>query len=461
MKRRKAVFLDRDGTLVHDRPGFYLKRPEQLRVYPFSAAALRLLRRAGYRLVVVSNQSGLARGFFDRRTLDAIHRHLRERLRRGGARLDAIYFCPHHPDDGCRCRKPSPVLARRAARELGLRLRGSVVVGDKKADIDMAQALGLPSVLVRTGHGRSQRAAYGRRLRPTHETRNVLTAARWIVNALACWSLCLGAAWAEPGARRKDPVAISTAIAQPYELARGTLPVSSSATLAAVPWFPEYLRYEVKWGIFSVGTSDLHAREILDFNGAPAYHIVSEAKSNSFCDAFYKVRDLNESWIDARELYSLGYLKKLREGSYHRDEWVLYDNGAKRWVSKAVSRQGEESYAAGELPGPVQDILSSMYYIRSKPLKVGDEITLDVNTRKNWPLVIKVTRKARVHVPAGRFDTVEVEPFLRQEGIFIQKGKRLQVWLTDDARHLPVRMSVEVFFGNVTADLIEAKPLPR
>lgn len=184
-RKAPVVFLDRDGTLIHDRPGFYLRRPEQVRVYPPVFEALRRLRAAGYRLVVVSNQSGIGRGFLDHATLSRIHSRLKALLKGGGARLDGIYFCPHHPDDGCPCRKPSPLLARRAVRELGLTLRGAAVVGDKKADADLARALGVPAVLVKTGHGRHQRERWGRRLRADHESKDLLAAANWILKNLA------------------------------------------------------------------------------------------------------------------------------------------------------------------------------------------------------------------------------------------------------------------------------------
>ncbi|MCX5788325.1 MAG: DUF3108 domain-containing protein [Elusimicrobia bacterium] len=209
----------------------------------------------------------------------------------------------------------------------------------------------------------------------------------------------------------------------------------------------------MKWGILSVGSSNLQARAVVDFNGTPAFHIVSEARSSRFCDTFYPVRDLNESWMDAVSLSSLGYNKQLREGKFYRDEWVLFDYSNHSSLARTTNKNKEFKVSSGTIPGPVQDILSSMYLLRSKKLKVGDEILLDVNTKSNWPLVVKVLRKRTISVPAGKFDTLEVEPFLRDEGIFIQKGKRLQVWLTDDDRKIPVRLSVEVFFGNVTASL--------
>jgi histidinol-phosphate phosphatase family protein len=176
-----VVFLDRDGTLIHDRPGFYLRHPGQVRLYPHTAEALRRLRRAGFRLVIVSNQSGIGRGYLDHERLRVIHRRLLAELRRRGARVDGFYFCPHAPWENCRCRKPLPTLARRAVRELGLRLRGSWVVGDKKADADLARALGVRAVHLGTGHGRAQREKYGRRLRADHRASTLLSAVNWIL----------------------------------------------------------------------------------------------------------------------------------------------------------------------------------------------------------------------------------------------------------------------------------------
>jgi len=180
MAARKTAFLDRDGTLIWDRPGFYLRHPGQLRLYRGTVPALRMLRKAGYRLVVVTNQSGIGRGFLDRAMLARIHALLRRKLARSGVRLDGIYFCPHAPDVPCRCRKPSPHLARKAARELGLNLKGAVMIGDKRADVEMARRLGIASIHLGTGHGRLVRAERGASLGATHRSRDILGAAKWL-----------------------------------------------------------------------------------------------------------------------------------------------------------------------------------------------------------------------------------------------------------------------------------------
>ncbi|MBI5624867.1 MAG: DUF3108 domain-containing protein [Elusimicrobia bacterium] len=231
------------------------------------------------------------------------------------------------------------------------------------------------------------------------------------------------------------------------------LGVEPSTDVVSVPGFPQTLVFDVSWGVIGVGQSTLEMSRLVDFNGRPAYEIVSRAVSNGFCDTFFKVRDVNYSWLDARTLSSLGYLKNLREGHFYRDEWTLFDHAAKRYLAKWAGRDHHYSVRQGTIPVPVQDILSSMVFIRTQELKEGAEIILDVNTKENWPLVVKVVKRTKVKVPAGRFDTFLLEPALRKEGIFIQKGKRLRVWVTADERRIPVLMKVEVFFGHITAAL--------
>ncbi|MBI4678485.1 MAG: DUF3108 domain-containing protein [Elusimicrobia bacterium] len=259
-------------------------------------------------------------------------------------------------------------------------------------------------------------------------------------------------AYPAPAPPARAAVDIFTAeFTDPRELVEAEPQDPSAKT--AVPGFPEKLVFDVSWGFISVGQSTLEMNRLVSFNGRRAYEIASRAYSNGFCDAFYKVRDLNLAWMDARSLSSLGYLKNLREGHFFRDEWVLFDHDSRRFLAKWAGRDGNFSVRQGTIPVPVQDILSSLYYVRTRELRVGAEIVLDVNTKDNWPLVVKVVKKEAVKVPAGKFETFLLEPALRREGIFIQKGKRLRVWVTADERKVPVLMKVEVFFGHITAAL--------
>ena len=155
---RPAVFLDRDGTLIEERG--YLDRLDLLELFPWTGDAIRLLNRAGFVTVVVTNQSAIGRDIIDEPFLRSVHAAIDARLALGRARMDAYYFCPHHPDaeieayrQVCRCRKPQPGLIERACRELQLDPRRSVMVGDRWLDVACGRAAGARSVLVRTGHG--------------------------------------------------------------------------------------------------------------------------------------------------------------------------------------------------------------------------------------------------------------------------------------------------------------------
>ena len=156
---RRAVFLDRDGTLIQERD--YLADPEVVSLLPGVPEALHLLTGAGFALVVVTNQSGIARGLYTLDDYHAVARRLDEELGRTGVELDATFFCPHHPDltGPCECRKPGTGMYVRAARELGLDLAGSYFVGDRQKDVAPAATLGGTGILVRTGYGLEEEVA--------------------------------------------------------------------------------------------------------------------------------------------------------------------------------------------------------------------------------------------------------------------------------------------------------------
>lgn len=148
---KACIFFDRDGTLIEERN--YLSDPAQVCLIPGAPTAVRLAREAGYFAVVLTNQSGVGRGFFTMDQVEEVHRRLEELLATECARLDAIYVCPHAPEDGCACRKPRPGLVQQAARDLDIWLAASWMIGDKAADLELAEAAGMRAVLVKTGYG--------------------------------------------------------------------------------------------------------------------------------------------------------------------------------------------------------------------------------------------------------------------------------------------------------------------
>lgn len=178
MKQRSpAVFLDRDGTIITERK--YLCDPKNMFFYPRAFSALKMLRRHGFKLVIITNQSAVARGYLSLATLNKIHRIFSHKLARAGASISGIYFCPHLPEAGCACRKPKITMIKRAARELKIDLKKSFMIGDQHRDVLMARNAGAKGILVLTGAGRSCREKA--KTDAAKISRNLTDAARWIV----------------------------------------------------------------------------------------------------------------------------------------------------------------------------------------------------------------------------------------------------------------------------------------
>lgn len=173
-----AIFLDRDGTIIRDR--HYLKDPQHIRYYKGTFSALKILHQSGYKLVLITNQSGVGRGFMSRRDVERVHGQLKDDLKKHGVRLNAIYTCPHHPVHRCPCRKPKPTLFRRAVRELSLDTRRSYLIGDRPSDVLPAKALGARGLLVLTGQGRRHHPAISK-IEFVKIVRDIAGAACWIL----------------------------------------------------------------------------------------------------------------------------------------------------------------------------------------------------------------------------------------------------------------------------------------
>lgn len=150
--------MDRDGT-VSEEVG-YMYHPGLYKPFPWTGPAIRKINESGMKAVLITNQSGIERGYFPEATLNEVHEMLRKELTHYGARLDAIYYCPHHPDTGCDCRKPRPGMLRQAEKDLAIDLKNSFMIGDRYLDVDLAHAVGARAVLVMTGNGRTELEKY-------------------------------------------------------------------------------------------------------------------------------------------------------------------------------------------------------------------------------------------------------------------------------------------------------------
>lgn len=185
---RPAVFLDRDGTLIEEVG--YLTDLRQLTLFPWTADAIRLLNRAGFAAVVVTNQSAIGQGLIDEAFLARAHAEIDEQLARGGARIERYYFCPHHPESRldayrqvCRCRKPGPGLVEQACAELNLDIERSWMIGDRWRDVCCGLAAGTRALMVKTGYGAAEAAHPPAGVRADAILNNLVEAVSWILRS--------------------------------------------------------------------------------------------------------------------------------------------------------------------------------------------------------------------------------------------------------------------------------------
>jgi D-glycero-D-manno-heptose 1,7-bisphosphate phosphatase len=189
-----AVFLDRDGV-INEEVG-YLQSPRQIRLLPEVAQAIQILNQQHVPAIVVTNQAGIARGYFAEETVQDIHSALSALLAAEGARIDRYYYCPHHPTAGlglyrldCECRKPKPGMLIRAATELNLDLTQSFIVGDKEIDIETGRQVGARSILVRTGYGEATWNSWSAPFQPDYVAPELKEAVIWILNSASTVAL--------------------------------------------------------------------------------------------------------------------------------------------------------------------------------------------------------------------------------------------------------------------------------
>jgi len=209
----------------------------------------------------------------------------------------------------------------------------------------------------------------------------------------------------------------------------------------------EHLVFDLTYSFYKAGTATMSVVEKKWVNGGECYHIRTTAKSNKFISAFYKVRDSVNSFIDIKGIFSRRIEKKLREGGYKSDRYVDF------YHDRLIALNTKEKYAFSEIPLYVQDILSSLYYIRTMDLEVGKTEEIEAYADgKVYVLKVICHKRETVKVPAGKFTCLKVEPVLKSEGIFRQKGK-LTVWLTDDRYKVPVKMTSKVVIGSIASKL--------
>jgi D,D-heptose 1,7-bisphosphate phosphatase len=175
----RTAFLDRDGTIIEDKD--FIKTPDEIEFLLGSIEAIKILRKLDYKIIVISNQSGIGRGILTEEMVEKVNESFLERLKKENAEIDGLYFCPHSPEDNCDCRKPETGLIKRAMAEHKLDLKDAVVIGDKLSDVELGKKLRAKTVLVLTGYGKKEaEKAKVSQLLPDFIANDLLDAVSWL-----------------------------------------------------------------------------------------------------------------------------------------------------------------------------------------------------------------------------------------------------------------------------------------
>lgn len=241
-------------------------------------------------------------------------------------------------------------------------------------------------------------------------------------------------------------IVAGAALARPafaQELVRVAIPTETSARAATMP-VGERLEYDVRFGKLRVGRGSMEIREITDVRGREAWHTVFAMRGGI---PFFRVDDRLESWIDSRTFTSLRLSQHTNEGRYHRDRHIEFFPDRSTMLERGESAREEPTVEEPLDEGAL------LYFVRTLPLNVGDRYSLDRYFRPDRnPVRLDVLRRERIEVPAGTFETIVVRPTISTSGIFSENGQA-EVWVTDDERHLMVRMTAKLSFGTLSLSL--------
>jgi Protein of unknown function (DUF3108) len=234
--------------------------------------------------------------------------------------------------------------------------------------------------------------------------------------------------------------------------------ITMDASVANQIFYKERLEYKISWGIMKVGKSFIEIDKAVLIDGNTAYHMISRARSAGIAKTFYRVRDVNESWPDVNFNRSYGYLKKLQEGKYFYNEWLVFDYKNMTFYGEKLNKKNIIKKIGDKLQKDVHDVLSSLYYFRTMKLEPGKDLLVNMNTKRDWQLTLRVLKRKKIKTPFGKRKCILVEPGVGNEGIFVpKKGKSMYVWLTDDEERIPVMLIAEIFIGSIKAKLVKRK----
>lgn len=420
--KKPAIFLDRDGVINKDIKGKYITDIKDVHIYQTALIGLKKIR--GYHLIIITNQSAINRGMITIERFKDINDFIVKKLNRHGIFINATYFCPHKPDENCKCRKPKTGLIIEAINDFNIDLGSSIMVGDKISDIELGRKVGVKTILVLTGQGKHE-IKKNKNL-PDFIIKN-LTYLKKIISLFALFIFFSIGVYST-----EDP------------FLKYIFTKKSTST-----FIKEIFEYDIYWGFIEVGKATIEFGEVYEStSGVMAYRILAKANSNQFIDSFFKVRDLNTSYLAVDYSKSYGYYKEIKEGKYEFTEYTIYDYKSKSFYGISIKKNKNKEHK-GELNENVFDVLSSLIIVmKSTDIDIPKK-TINIVTKTHKKIDVINHGIEKIKTPFGKVIAYKLEPMVGEEGIFVaKKGRSMYVYISKDER-IPVLLDAEVFIGSV------------
>lgn len=428
--KKPAIFLDRDGVINYDKPGKYILSKKDIKIYKSAINGLKKIKLDNYHLIIITNQSAIGRGMISLKKAIVLNNYIEKILRKNGVKINAIYFCPHRPQDGCKCRKPKTGLIEEAKKDFEIDIKKSFLIGDKGSDIKLGKRMKIKTILVKTGQANNE--LKNKKINPDFIIKNLLELKK-ILGKFILIIILLASV-------------ISKINSHQVEDFEKLFPKKVSNET-------DIYEYDIYWGFLNVGNAYINFGSIYENEkNIRVYKILTVANSNQFIDNFFKVRDTNISYLDVNLNRSYGYLKDIKEGKHEFKEYTIFDYTKMKYYGALIKKDNIKEHQ-GDLEGNTFDTLSSLFLIiKSSDIESSKRI-LNITTKSNKKIEIINHGLVDLKINAKRYKAYKLEPKVGDDAIFIaKKGKSMYVYISKNEK-IPLMLEAEVFIGAVRAIL--------
>ncbi|MCA6071052.1 MAG: HAD-IIIA family hydrolase [Endomicrobium sp.] len=459
--KKSAVFLDRDGTLIFDRN--YLNSPQQVKLYSFAAESINKLRTAGFKIIIVTNQSGIGRGMITEEELEKVNKKFISLLKIAGAKIDGLYYCPHIDSDNCCCRKPKTGMVMQGSKDFSIDLKKSYTIGDSARDYLLGFNMGGKGILVLTGHGKKQQIKVSKeKIKPFAVCKTLKQAVDLIIKntkkiniLLSILAISSVLCFAQNSYSSGDfKTAQDSFVSQKLASERKKLDENKKRYV----WqkrgkyqIPEYekLKYTILWNFIPVGEASLELNGFRNERGRKARYARLDLVTKSFLNSFYDISGTFESLFDEESKSSFQFISKTLQNGIQKSEHLFFEP-----VEQTYQLHVDGTIQKGKTAQYAQDILAALCYVRTLHLKVGSKYNLNIHSgNSSYPLTVKVLKKELIKIEQKSFNCFVVEPFVSDDANIMDLGGKMTIWITDDKQRMPVCVSVESQLGPISATI--------